>query len=506
MNFNPHLPHSGTRFSATAAPASDSNDDPDYLDRPSYDLDRTGDDVPATGSDAREGLSRFAAPYGKPSVAAFSRSTPGAPPSAALWLLHVGPCFMNGGSEQQLIALAKFLDPQRVRFERCLVTGRKHLDANLAARMPARVTWADADTIRRAVGQCDVLLTWGLALNDLLGTFSRLAPDKRVEVLIEAVARLPAAFKLLVAGWGDHRAALLEVANDRIPGRYAFTQAGDYLGDVYGAMDAFGLASAHEGFGLGVAEALLCGVPVVATRGEVQSLAQERLQPPVPGYEWSDQAVIKRTWPEFYSRVQLDYLSLIFQWFNESSANLAIEQTLEPRQEQLLRIVRPLGERLVGAEIGVYDDSTSAALLSGLPGLRLWMIGHWRPYEGESGLGALDQAAFDRARARAEWWTLPAADRRFVLRATSLEAAERFGPESLDFAFIDGYYRYEHDRADLHAWWPKIRAGGLLSGHDYDAARDATGPWGVRRAVDEFAANVRRTVQVGSDGVWWIER
>ena len=30
-------------------------------------------------------------------------------------------------------------------------------------------------------------------------------------------------------------------------------------------MDAFGLASAHEGFGLVVAEALLCGVPVVAT-------------------------------------------------------------------------------------------------------------------------------------------------------------------------------------------------------------------------------------------------
>lgn len=238
-------------------------------------------------------------------------------------------------------------------------------------------------------------------------------------------------------------------------------------------------------------------------RGYLRKLAAE---PPEPGYEWSDQAVIKRTWPEFYPRVQIDYLSLIFQWFNESSANLLIEQTLAPRQEQLLRIVRPLGERPVGAEIGVYDGGTSAALLNGLPGLRLWMIDPWRPYEGESELGVLDQAAFDRARARAEWWTLPAAERRFLLRETSLQAAGRFGPDSLDFAFIDGNHLYEHVRADLHAWWPKIRAGGLLSGHDYGVYRDATGPWGVRRAVDEFASHVRRAVQLGSDGVWWIER
>jgi predicted O-methyltransferase YrrM len=238
-------------------------------------------------------------------------------------------------------------------------------------------------------------------------------------------------------------------------------------------------------------------------RGYFRRLAEE---PPVPGYERSDQAVIKRTWPEFYPRVQLDYLSLIFQWFNESSANLTIERTLAPRQEQLLRIVRPLGERLVGAEIGVYDGGTSAALLNGLPELRLWMIDPWRPYEGKSELGVLDQAAFDRARARAEWWTLPAAERRFVLREPSLEAAQRFAAESLDFAFIDGNHLYEHVRADLHAWWPKIRAGGLLSGHDYGICRDATGQWGVRRAVDEFAGNVRRAVQVGDDGVWWIER
>ena len=64
---------------------------------------------------------------------------------------------------------------------------------------------------------------------------------------------------------GMRRAELLDLANDRIPGRYAFVKAQDYLGDYYRAMDAFCLASAHEGFGLVIPEAMLCERPVIAT-------------------------------------------------------------------------------------------------------------------------------------------------------------------------------------------------------------------------------------------------
>jgi glycosyltransferase involved in cell wall biosynthesis len=41
--------------------------------------------------------------------------------------------------------------------------------------------------------------------------------------------------------------------------------ASDYLGDYYGAMDAFVMLSEHEGFGLVVPEAMLCNCPVIAT-------------------------------------------------------------------------------------------------------------------------------------------------------------------------------------------------------------------------------------------------
>ena len=65
---------------------------------------------------------------------------------------------------------------------------------------------------------------------------------------------------------------------------------------------------------------------------------------------------------------------------------------------------------------------------------------------------------------------------------------------------------YDAVCADLAAWWPKIRPGGLLTGHDYDIYLDTTGEWGVRRAVDEFAEREHRKIELGFDETWCIEK
>ena len=135
MYFNQFMSPYGTRSLATASSCSDphgnpyesNQSDPNRLCLGPY---SAGDDGLESDAGTRERLAYAVAPYGTPSLPGLSRSKSG----TALRLLHVGPCFMNGGSEQHLIALAKFLDPQRVRFERCLVTGRKYLDPELAAR------------------------------------------------------------------------------------------------------------------------------------------------------------------------------------------------------------------------------------------------------------------------------------------------------------------------------------------------------------------------------------
>ncbi|MEK6257147.1 MAG: class I SAM-dependent methyltransferase [Planctomycetota bacterium] len=229
-------------------------------------------------------------------------------------------------------------------------------------------------------------------------------------------------------------------------------------------------------------------------------------QVPVEGYEYCDQAIVMRTWPEWYPRVQADYLSQIFQWFNEDRTVMRVERRTDPRQTSLINWLRRLPMPIIGAEIGVFDGHTSEVLLRELPYLKLWMVDPWKPFKGESLFDEMNAEQFEAMYYAARWWTEFAHDRRFVLPEASPRAATRFADASLDFAFIDANHLYECVRADIAAWWPKVRPGGLLTGHDYGVYRDTTGEWGVRRAVDEFAQAIHREVTLGADGTWCVQK
>lgn len=54
------------------------------------------------------------------------------------------------------------------------------------------------------------------------------------------------------------------------------------------------------------------------------------------------------------------------------------------------------------------------------------------------------------------------------VRDDSTAAAARYADGSLDFVFIDADHEAESVYADLTAWWPKLKPGGTLAGHDYD--------------------------------------
>lgn len=71
----------------------------------------------------------------------------------------------------------------------------------------------------------------------------------------------------------------------------------------------------------------------------------------------------------------------------------------------------------------------------------------------------------------------------FPLKLTSLEASKKFKDESLEFVFIDASHEYEDVLNDLQAWFPKIKKGGILAGHDCYPNNPEWG--GVYKAVKE---------------------
>ena len=76
----------------------------------------------------------------------------------------------------------------------------------------------------------------------------------------------------------------------------------------------------------------------------------------------------------------------------------------------------------------------------------------------------------------------PYKERCTLLKAYSPQCAENFEDESLDFVYIDALHDYDSVKADMEAWFPKVRSGGILSGHDYSLQ-----DWpGIFTAVEEF--------------------
>ena len=62
---------------------------------------------------------------------------------------------------------------------------------------------------------------------------------------------------------------------------------------------------------------------------------------------------------------------------------------------------------------------------------------------------------------------------------------------SLDFVYLDADHKYALVRADLAAWYPKVRPGGVVSGHDYlDSPNCCGSEFGVKTAVREFCGTI----------------
>ena len=66
------------------------------------------------------------------------------------------------------------------------------------------------------------------------------------------------------------------------------------------------------------------------------------------------------------------------------------------------------------------------------------------------------------------------------VRGYSTEVAKQYADCSLDLVMLDASHDYDNVLADIRAWYPKVKSGGILAGDDYQ-----TDFMGVVNAVNE---------------------
>ena len=81
------------------------------------------------------------------------------------------------------------------------------------------------------------------------------------------------------------------------------------------------------------------------------------------------------------------------------------------------------------------------------------------------------------------------------IQKPSLEAVNNFEDKSLSFVFIDASHDYENVKNDVNAWYPKMKSGGIIAGHDWNHPP-------VMKAVKEFAE--QNGLNINSGGCWEI--
>jgi len=100
----------------------------------------------------------------------------------------------------------------------------------------------------------------------VLGTVARFDPVKRLDVLLEALTRLPAATLVLIGDGPETDALRSRARRLGLEARVVFAGARPDAARWFGALDVYVAASRGEGLPLAMLEAMAAGLPVVASR------------------------------------------------------------------------------------------------------------------------------------------------------------------------------------------------------------------------------------------------
>jgi hypothetical protein len=164
-------------------------------------------------------------------------------------------------------------------------------------------------------------------------------------------------------------------------------------------------------------------------------------------------------------------------------------------RNELYKLLNEEGLTRYGAEIGVLHGEYSNHLLENWKGKKLYMIDCWRFFTVEADPNNIGNKYPIEDMLVTLRTIYKHGNRAVLIRELSIEAAEMFKNEFFDFVYIDASHDEKNVWDDLNIWYPKVKKGEYLMGHDYlngtvkMESTHISQIYGVKKAVDTFAQN-----------------
>jgi len=130
----------------------------------------------------------------------------------------------------------------------------------------------------------------------------------------------------------------------------------------------------------------------------------------------------------------------------------------------------------IGVEIGVNNGRYARHMCESIPGLTYYGVDPYQTYDGYEIV--THDSTYQRSLSKAAD-AIGEYDAKIIKDFSAL-AYKMFDNNSLDFIYVDGNHDFEYVFSDILLWYPKIRTGGIISGHDYKNDFDSA----VKSAVD----------------------
>lgn len=179
-------------------------------------------------------------------------------------------------------------------------------------------------------------------------------------------------------------------------------------------------------------------------------------------------------------------------------------------------LLNDLGLTGRAAEVGVQAGVFSKVMLDNWRGEKLYLIDAWRQfYTGYEDFGNVNPDGQLHHLAETFKATYFHFDRAVIIKELSEPAADLFNDRSLDFVYIDAAHDDVNVRNDLHAWFRKVKVGGIFAGHDYydgfvhlkNDKVDVHVPNNVKSVVDKFFSGVEvMSTQTDLFPSWYVHK